>query len=311
MYIIAYVQGSETCGLGHITRTAAVAKALVVRGVKLSIVCDGDDLAFRHLIARDFKAITLYEATSAGVADAWIVDAVDIPEPVVAAMRLCKRIVLLSPVCKVGDVATEAYLRIPFVGFLPFQPHVGRQWSVVELDDAPVKKQSDGQSVSLAVALSGGKNLHIQSILETILSSDRLCYHMQNLYIATSGWGFSYFNLLDKYKNISNTLLIRSSNIWKFIDDVDIFVCGDGVILDEACARGIPTVVYTTPDRMGKIEELVTSEAVLFAFEPNELLKILLQLCNSIDLRVNLSKRASCIIDKQGAERIAAMIDEL
>jgi len=75
---------------------------------------------------------------------------------------------------------------------------------------------------------------------------------------------------------------------WEFFKNINIFIGGDGVMISEAIAQGIPSVSLTSPERTSKNHWLIKSGA----------LQVLLR--NPFDA----SKLTKILSDKKGLEKM-------
>ena len=89
---------------------------------------------------------------------------------------------------------------------------------------------------------------------------------------------------------------------------IDLLIAGDGVIVDEACFFGIPTIVYSERSRKYKVSDLIVSGSVAFATNPSDLEITLTQLMGSAERREKMRMNALGKIDGLGARRIANLI---
>lgn len=230
------------------------------------------------------------------------------PADIAVAMRRTGRVVLLSPRCTQGHLASEAYLRIPFVGQIACEPHVGRQWAVVGGEHLPSQRASADERLTLAIILSGGSNLRLTAAIAALLPDPDLCQNLGAVQIAVGGLPFSQFATLDHLTCAASIALIRSASIWDDLGHVDIVVCGDGVVVDEACARGKVIVVYTDTERAAKVEDLVAARAVALATDTQQLHQVVKALLASSEQRQALAQAALRAVDGAGATRIADAI---
>jgi spore coat polysaccharide biosynthesis predicted glycosyltransferase SpsG len=305
-----YVQGGRDLGLGHVVRVSTIVRLLKTDGYNVEILFDGDDFGLSQLNAMGLEVSTIEDVMSLKKIDALVLDAVSISQEYLRVMDKCSRRILLSPVFNRPELITEAYLRFPPKGALRSTSSVSRSYSVVrEQTDDLVYKESN--KLSIGIVMSGGKSSYMSDVVGVVKSANRKHHVFHSLKIAIGAYSFSHIEeylSAEKSLDLNVYLLQGKNNILKAMLPIDLLIAGDGVIVDEACFSGIPTIVYSDRSCEYKVSDLIVSGSVAFATNPSDLEITLTQLMGSAERREKMRMNALREIDGLGARRLANLI---
>jgi spore coat polysaccharide biosynthesis predicted glycosyltransferase SpsG len=310
LVVVSFVQGGRKQGLGHIYRTAAVIDELNALGVNVDICFDGDEFGAYQLNILGRQTTPLENFQKIEKIDILIIDGVSVSAQYLGLLKKSKRVVLLSPVFDRPELITEAYIRINPENLLISNAFVGRIWSVIFQSSVPVISENKNP-LSLGISLSGGISPYLPEVLSVVGELPNIRNSIAVLKVAIGGHSFNEVESL--LSNIVPTgidlVLVKGhGNIISLLEPLDIIICGDGITVDQTCHAGIPCIVYSDLSKQYKVLDLIESQAIYFASNPQDLSLALMELLISKEKRDKLSHEASLKVDGKGAERIANQI---
>jgi hypothetical protein len=242
---VFHVQAGRQIGMGHLSRSRSLMNVLQEMDVDCVIHLDAD--AEGEAMARSWglcKFTGVHNAQSALVIDAVTVDKTQ----ALALMSYSPRI-LISPSFNRPDIVSHALLRDAHVDLLTMLPHN----AMLQFDMFYAFATAQGlrqrklifDRLEIGMSLSGG--------LDTMDPS-------------------SVLSLLDSLKNVSGIRLIdprwpapikhslrhvqTTQKPWDFFDGINLFIGGEGVMLAEAIAQGLPTISLSSEVGMAKNSSL-------------------------------------------------------
>ena len=245
-----HVQASTAVGMGHLARSAAVIVGLRELGFEVALHLDGDERGHEAARFRCLAPEALPPPPSV-----LVMDAVHLPDEVVARARDYFPRILLSPYCDRPEVASHVLVRdAPDALRAGLTPGARL---VTDPDFAfvtarglrPARHAFDRLRVGLC--LSGGDaTLDLDAIIAALVRAPRVIE----------------VRVIDRRvpaplpaggPRLSHARHVRAP--WTFFDGINVFVGGDGVMVAEAIAQAIPAVSLTTPERLDKNRSLIAS----------------------------------------------------
>jgi hypothetical protein len=255
---VFYVQGSADAGMGHLARSAALIRAFDARDLNNRVVLRVDDQG--RLLARD-KGLAARETDFLHGTPApacIVIDAVTVPNADALALSQSPRRILISPVCDRADLATHALLRSAPEGLR----HRLASDCVLTEDDrftyataaGLARRALDHESrLVVGICLSGGAG---QPEIGALLHAARTALGVEAVHVIhpetpdTGGAGPAVH-----HRAFCN-------DPWGFLASVNVFVGGDGVMIAEAVAQGLPCLSITRPGAPTKNRGLVDAGCI-------------------------------------------------
>jgi len=241
-----YIQVGSVAGLGHLTRSSAVAEALKQLGFELKFVLETDE--FGRNEAESF-GIAPGDAT---VFDCVIIDAALIPEGDAQYLQRFKHRILISPVCDRADIATEVMVRATsdkLKSVLPSTTAVIENPSFSYTTTRNLQPRVlNFDQIRVGICLSGGEAPLDVNELVTVISEISA---VSEIYVL-------HYQAIDL--NSRNGILIVQElydrKPWTFFSEINVFIGSDGLMISEAAAQGIPSISLTTQDALFKNNHL-------------------------------------------------------
>lgn len=247
--VTAFVQAGEKIGLGHLHRTALLAQSLEQYGIKTKLCLDADDYGRENAQQLGLEIIMQDDADS----EVAIIDAVTLPETLRIRVEQFSKRILISPVFDRPDLATHVLVRAESPGLSnALSEHailiVDARFGLITVQEASPKPWEFDQLV-VGICLSGGADApYLNELVETIASTPGV---VQVLLLSRQAPSLS---------TSASAAVIHAphrSNPWHFLDSANVFVGGDGLMLYEAVARGLPTFSFSRTEHAFKNGALV------------------------------------------------------
>ena len=252
-HIDFFVEASETIGMGHLARVGAIANHLRARQVTSSIFLAGD--ASAQEFANDRK-IPVQPGRPVGDRNFAVIDAVSLPNEALAEIAGYTVRIVLSPAFRELSYATHYLARsLPINGVLPtgVQSQINSDFSFVTADGSERNQKELGE-VSLGVCISGGKSVATVRIAESLLMAHSVKEVFAISREAVPSW-------LKRLPNFHHTAPVAQP--WEFLSNCTVFIGGDGVMVGEAVARGIPTFSLSRDENGSKNQGLAAKGALV------------------------------------------------
>jgi hypothetical protein len=237
-----YIQVGAAAGLGHLTRSSAVAAALEKIGFELKFVLETDEFG-------------LEKAESFGIApgdvtllDCVIIDAATVPEDNAQYLQQFKKRILISPVCDRADIATEVMVRATSDAL---RSVLAPTTAVIENPSFSYTTTRNLQAkvlnfdeIRVGICLSGGHGALDVNELVSVISKIPAVSEIHVLHFQAIDLSFQ-----------NETLIVQElydREPWTFFSEINVFIGGDGLMISEAAAQGIPSISLTTQNALFK-----------------------------------------------------------
>ncbi|MDI9244974.1 hypothetical protein [Marinobacter sp. CHS3-4] len=189
-----------------------------------------------------------------------VIDAATIPDSDAAMLQQCRHRVLISPVCDRADLATHVLVR-----------SVSKELRTSIGDGAVIEENQsfafvttrqlearalDFDEIKVGICLSGG---------EDPFDLDELVARFSEVPLISKIYVLHHQPLEPLY--CSRPLLVQKSfsdEPWSFFADINVFVGGDGLLISEAVAQGIPAISLTTRDKLFKNGTLISQGCLAY-----------------------------------------------
>lgn len=285
--ILFVCRGSTRDGLGHVTRTRAVAQSMsrlaVVRVLVIgdqyveSLLCDR---GLRFEVHPDETRIASY--ISDFVPDVVVLDALQFSGSTIAVASSCGMTVSLSPVFNHLNDVDLVFHRTKFQGddwdfSLPNSPELrcSLDYAVVrencvkitdqEFEDG-LKQERLAIAVSMGGADAGNKTLNVLRAL-SIVSSPLLIWTLLG-----EGYAHSYEPLVEcvRESNQHEIILAKTNDsMWRVLRTCSLAVLAGGTVTYEAAFAGLPSInLFENPRHVFLINELVDRGVCISAGYP-------------------------------------------
>lgn len=232
--ILIYINAGGSHGAGHLWRSYNIAEHLIANGHTPRFTgCISDE--FKSIISSKFELISGNIDNIENI----IVDAVSITERFKSEITGKNKVILISPISSFYDYATHLCLREPLSdpekanGKKCFiDPYFA--FSVCETNTKASFQIKD--RYNLGICISGSKQyVKISNLVSCLLTKN----FIQSIKVVSNE-----DDLLVHQEAESIETQRFSEDIWKFFENIDIFVTGDGIMLYESISRGIPTLSF-------------------------------------------------------------------
>lgn len=232
--VLIYINVGGPHGIGHFARSYNIAKQLEANGYTPHFTGSIAD-EYRSIICSKFK---LFHENINDFENI-VIDAVSISEKFKSEILKKNKVILISPISCSYDYATHLCLREP----LSVSEKVNNKKLFIDpyfaFSGCETKSKASFRiknKYNLGICISGSEQyVNIPKLLSSLLTK-------------------KYFKSIKVVSNDDDILasqyaeLIISKrfvkNIWKFFENIDIFITGDGKMLYEAIARRIPTLSF-------------------------------------------------------------------
>ena len=258
---VFYIQASAATGMGHIVRSAALVKMLGARGLNCCVVLRVD--AQGHALARE-NMLTAHDIdvrTVMSLAAPVIIDAVIIPANDALYLSKSPQRILISPVCDRADIATHALVRsVPDAlrGTLANNCSLTRDDRYAYATAAGLTPRAlDYGRLIVGICLSGGVG---QPSIDSLVQAVRGVPGLDAVHVIhpnrpnTSGYGAEVYHRT------------FCEDPWAFLAPINVFIGGDGVMIAEAVAQGLPCLSITRPDLVAKNRTFIDAGCVDYCY---------------------------------------------
>ena len=232
--VLLYINAGGSHGAGHFWRSYNIAEQLINHGHTPRFTGSISD-EFKSIISSKFDLVH----GNIGNIENIIVDAVSITDKFKSEITDKNIVILISPMSFSYDYATHLCLREPLSD--PEKAH-GKKcfidpyfaFSVCETNTKASFQIKD--KYNLGICISGSKQyVNISNLVSCLLTKK---------YIGAIKVISNEDDLFVYQESGSIEIKRFSEDIWKFFENIDIFVTGDGIMLYEAISRGIPTLSF-------------------------------------------------------------------
>ncbi|WP_143592434.1 hypothetical protein [Thioalkalivibrio versutus] len=266
-----HVQAGSRVGMGHLARTSSVIKTLSLLGVETVLHLDADRLGYQEARFRGLSPVeTLPELPSV-----LVIDAVEVDSDLAKQIQQYEMRVLISPVFNHPELASHILVRnnpewLDANNLPETKVVVDPDYSFATAYGLQISGQ-DYKTLRVGVCLSGGDDdLDLEQIIDAIARAPLV----------------SEIRLIDRrtpakssYHGVTVSHQTPDREPWRYFQHINIFVGGDGVMLSEAVAQGIPALSLTTPALSYKNHALMDGGALRnisrSPFESRKLIRIL------------------------------------
>ena len=250
-----FVEGGALVGMGHISRVASLVSQFNCRGISSKISLFGDLSAKRF--AENLN-LPLGKPPSHHEGAVAVVDAVHLPRGVLAELERYSTRIVISPAFKFLDHSTHYFARtLPTLGALPARvtTKIDQDYAFVTAGGvSPQKEEKVGTHVGLCI--SAGASNFGHKIAGALLRTNSLSsVHA----ISAAKPPAALINRKDFFHSFG------TPDPWDFFSDCGVFVGGDGLMVSEAVARGVPAFSLSV-GAASKKNELLVSEGAIIPF---------------------------------------------
>lgn len=309
--------GSSRIGLGHLSRTSALAEAAAVRGIVATYVSTTDDLARAFLDRRGLAAQWLPEASDLGwveqvrAGDAVVIDRYDVDEHEIAAVRASG-----APVALLDDHGAPTLAADLVVNpnsdidarHLPPSTVVatGPRYALVRSTFRDRRRIRSGAHERLVVTMGGSDTAGHGSIVVRALTDDR---HFDEV-VLIEGPGTPPTEV--RHPRLS---VVRDpSEIADVFNVADGAVSAAGASCWELLTMGIPTAVVAISDNQRGVAARATSSGAALALptsiRSSEVIDVVGRLADPA-VQNALSRAAHDLVDGLGAARVLDALEEI
>lgn len=249
--ICFYVEGSRKLGLGHLSRMIPIYHELSNRGKTVFVFHYGDDLGQAFLDLHQVKYISADKNCQIINKDEykdalWLVDATNFhTRNFDDLLQKSDRKVLLSPKFDTDRVLSFSHCIIRSDPFrLPIaNKRVSREHFSTNRSDYFAFKGT----ITLGIALTGGfSGNHLNELVSSIINDSVLNLQIKRIRVFIGSNDTFSFQRKTKESYFTEIETISSLNsLWVYAQDIDYFIVGNGIIVDECLMYDMPFCVYT------------------------------------------------------------------
>ncbi|MBK1634228.1 hypothetical protein CKO19_00565 [Rhodovulum adriaticum] len=244
--------------MGHLARSAAVLETLCAQGHDARVWLRADEQG--HALAR-MRGLPLVETPHAAGACV-VIDAMSVPEADAALLARFDRRILISPVCDRADIATDVLVR-SVSDRLRAQLAPGcrvtcdpRFAYATAAGLTPRKMGYDGP-LSVGICLSGGAG---QQPVDGLVRAAAGVAGVTDIFvIAPERPQPGEAGPALHWQAFSN-------DAWDFFAGCNVFVGGDGLMIAEAVAQGLPCLSITRPEALFKNRAFIEAGCIECCF---------------------------------------------
>lgn len=249
-----HVQAGSRVGMGHLMRSEKLMLGLRAGGFEVFVTMAADSLGLKEAASRGIQVSQSYVIPPAAL----ILDAVHVPEDLAACADSYYPRILLSPQCDRAAIATHVLVRDAPEALLEsltsdVRLSVNFDYAFHTASDLP-SFALDYDVLKVGVCLSGGDDpINLDAVISAIADIDDVVE----------------IRVIDRRRPASvveKEVCLHHVPFcvepWRFFDGINVFVGGDGIMLSEAIAQGIPSVSLTSNDRIAKNRSLIESGAL-------------------------------------------------
>ncbi len=329
-HVVFITEGGPDVGLGHVSRCAALARAAIADGGRVSLLVSEDAHVASVLDAVPADVVfvpwqvdpgSALRTVSARVPDVIVVDSYAASPAFLASLRG------LAPVVAVDDLADRP-LPVDVVvnggagaGRLPYERHpdtlflLGPRYALLDARYAEAPGPAPGGHVGrVLICLGGGR--HVETIVAALGAVDRVFADCV-VDVAAGPFSAGSTELDEAARAARNRVFIRPGRfgLQTLMLTADVAISGGGVTLHELAATATPTVAVCMADNqrpnVRAFDEAGASLASGAAGDPTlgaAMESALRRLAVDGALRASMGARGRALVDGQGAMRVARAI---
>ncbi len=317
-HILFVVSGNKTVGLGHVYNTLLIANDILNHKITF-LVDDKSQMAYEKILSKNYNINIQVKKD--------IVDDIKIINPdlvindrldteknyILKLKKLNYKVINFEDL---GDGAKEADLVINAIypeKQILSQHYFGHNYFILRDEFIYLKDNKKIDKVKNILITFGGVDLnnYTQKVIDNIYD---YCQSNQiNIQVIT-GFGYSEFNSLKRYKNIE--IKRNITNISTYMQNADIIFTSAGRTTYEIASIGTPTIVLAQNERelthfFASSEFGFLNLGLGYKLENRELIKQFIELVNSIQTRIYMNKLMKKIDLKSGRKIVNKLIQEL
>ncbi len=317
-HILFVVSGNKTVGLGHVYNTLLIANDILNHKITF-LVDDKSQMAYEKILSKNYNINIQVKKD--------IVDDIKIINPdlvindrldteknyILKLKKLNYKVINFEDL---GDGAKEADLVINAIypeKQILSQHYFGHNYFILRDEFIYLKDNKKIDKVKNILITFGGVDLnnYTQKVIDNIYN---YCQSNQiNIQVIT-GFGYSEFNSLKRYKNIE--IKRNITNISTYMQNADIIFTSAGRTTYEIASIGTPTIVLAQNERelthfFASSEFGFLNLGLGYKLENRELIKQFIELVNSIQTRIYMNKLMKKIDLKSGRKIVNKLIQEL
>ena len=234
-------------GMGHIARSASLIDVLEAQGHSCQVVLRTD--AEGHTFAKH-RGLTVKEIELTDFLEpeaSVVLDAIAIPHMDAALLSRMRRRILISPVCNRADIATAVLVRFAPKKLLNQTSDCctiiqDERFANVTTADL-VAKSLSYEDLTIGVCLSAGS---AQKDIDELVKAAAIAPRVNEVRVIHPE--------APRVEQAQKTILHRAfcHDPWSFLSSVNVFVGGDGVMIAEAVAQGLPCLSVNRPESPNK-----------------------------------------------------------
>ena len=237
--------------MGHLARARAVMRALQNMGHDCALHLDADAQGAAKALYWKLTPIASLPATPSAL----VIDAITLKRQQAEALRHFAPRILISPVCNRADIASHALLRAAPTALRAQLAdeavlQIRKDYAFATAHGLQ-PRVLDFAQLEIGLCLSGGEDSLEPGIVTAMLAA----------LVQVTG-----VRVIDPRRpavvDIPMQHVLAAERPWDFLDGINVFIGGDGVMLAEAIAQGLPTISLSTPGGNAKNVALVESGAL-------------------------------------------------
>ncbi|MBF9053383.1 hypothetical protein LSUCC1028_03935 [Rhodobacterales bacterium LSUCC1028] len=232
--VLLYINAGGPHGAGHFWRSYDIAEQLINHGHTPRFTGSISD-EFKSIISSKFDLVY----GNIDKIENIIIDAVSVTDEFQSEIIGKNKVILISPISNSYDYATHLCLREPLSNsekahdkkcfidpYFAFSGCAANTKTSFQIKDR----------YNIGVCISGSKQyVNVSNLLSRLLTKK----YVEEIKVISNEED------LIVYQEAGPIEIKRfTKNIWEFLENIDIFVTGDGIMLYEAIYRGIPTLSF-------------------------------------------------------------------
>lgn len=255
---VFYIEASANVGMGHMARSAALVEALAERGIDSRVVLRVDDQARARAHEKGLTSREVEVVPGVPIPSSVVIDAVTLPRDDVRALSESPRRILISPACDRPEIATHALLRGAPEGLRGrLSPDCvlveDARFAYVTASGLTCRALDFSGSLVVGLCLSGGGD---QPGIDALLRVARASPGVEAVHVIHP----DISDIADAMPPVHHQAFCN--DLWAFFSPVNVFITGDGVMVAEAVAQGLPCMSITRPGAPEKNRGLVGAGCV-------------------------------------------------
>ncbi|MBD2422484.1 hypothetical protein [Cyanobium sp. FACHB-13342] len=249
--VVFHVQAGSRIGMGHLSRSRAIIGMLQVMGFNCTLYLDSDAQGAAKARALGLEPIDALPAAPSAL----VIDAITLDRMQADVLQSYAPRILISPVFNRVDIISHALVRSAPFGLLDNLPdgatlHIKTDYAFATAHGLHLRKL-DFSKLEIGLCLSGGvDSMEPNTVLSVLDALPQV-----------AGVKVIDPRSLPPVKTDLHHVL-HADRPWDLLQGINVFVGGDGVMLAEAIAQGLPTISLSTPSGNAKNIGLVKSGAL-------------------------------------------------